>query len=664
MASDPAPENLSADQPLVTPDQDRLGYAAFARHVTGAIGAAPADGLVVGLHGGSGTGRSSVASFVRHNLAGAGTPVIEFNPWLLGVELDICERFLAQLEQALGGAGGERAADDGQARARLARTLRSQGSRIVVVMDDLDRLSPAGMREAGRLVRSVGALPNLVYLLVLDRQGRDAGEVSRIVQLPLDMPLAEPGALSQFFLDQFRELLDRHPAPRVVTQRHFDQAFSPGIETLLSTPRDVVRLINALRVSYPPISEEVNTADFVAIEAVRLFLPGLWDVIRRNPHGFAGSSRPRSAAAVDPETKQFHEAWREALDPSVQLGVTTLVLRLFPSVPDFEGLVIQRDSPSDAARQELRVASRELFTAYFRLAVPATTLSNAEMEALLVEADSADGFAALLVRLAGEEPAGGGGRLPQFLGRLSDIVPGISAEQAGPAVGGILEAGDRIGVEQDERLASLLEALLGRLDPGPRLVLLRAEMARRHGVGLIVAEVARLGREHGRHGGTHEVPAGGPVVDLEGLAALEQVALARIREAAASGRLLDVPRLPVVLGRWRVWDRNECMRWVSQTAANDDSLIELLTSFLQQGRDPYAADAGLHGPHRFDLDGLSSVLAAEQIADRVRRLARERAGTGIAQAALDQFVVEYDARQDGGEAATASGREVATDAEE
>src|SRR5579864_3653914 len=98
MASASAPANPSADQPLVTPDQDSLGYAAFARHVTGAIAAAPADGLVVGLHGAAGTGRSSVANFVRHNLAGAGTPVIEFNPWLLGAELDICERFLAQLD--------------------------------------------------------------------------------------------------------------------------------------------------------------------------------------------------------------------------------------------------------------------------------------------------------------------------------------------------------------------------------------------------------------------------------------------------------------------------------------------------------------------------------------------------------------------------------------
>jgi hypothetical protein len=113
-----------------------------------------------------------------------------------------------------------------------------------------------------------------------------------------------------------------------------------------------------------------------------------------------------------------------------------------------------------------------------------------------------------------------------------------------------------------------------------------------------------------------------------------------------------------------VWDRNECLRWVSQTAASDDSLVELVTAFLVQGRDPYATDPGLHSPYRFDLDGLSSVVPPEEIADRVRRLARERAAGGLAQTALDQFVLEYDARQEGGDAAGDSGREVATDAEE
>ncbi|MGN6379230.1 MAG: P-loop NTPase fold protein [Gaiellales bacterium] len=662
---DPVLATLSADLPLVSPDQDRLGYTAFAGLVANAIAAAPADGVSIGVHGGAGTGRTSVVNFVRGRLSAApDTLVVDFNPWLLGAELDVCERFFAHVEPLIRQPAHqpEQGGDAAQARDRLAAALRARGGHVVVVMDDLDRLSAAGMREVGRLVRSVGGLPNLVYLLVFDRARRDAEEVSRVVQLPLDLPLPESGALPQLFLDHLRDLLERHPPPAVVTQHHFDQAFSPGIETLLRTPRDVVRLVNALSVSYPPLSEEVNTADFIAVEALRVFVPGLHDVIRRNPSRFAGTSRPRSAAAVDADTKAFHEAWREALEPAVQLGVTTLVLRLFPSVPDFEGLIIQRDSPSDTARRELRVASGELFPAYFRLAVPATTISNAEMDSLLAQATSAETFAALLVRLAREQ-GDGGRRAEGFLDRLIDLVPALTGEQVAPAVGGLLEAGDQVGTDLDDRLVALMKAVLARIEPGPRLVLLRAEMGRRAGVGLIVSEVARLGREHGRHGGAPEAREGGPTVDLEGLGALEQVALTRIREAAAAERLVNVPRLSVVLDRWRVWDRNECQRWVAQAVARDDALGKLLAGFVEPVRGPMGGDWGAHGPRRLDLDALGALIPPEQIADRVRRLAGERTATGSAQTALELFVVEYGQRQEDGDAG-GSGREGVSQAEE
>jgi predicted KAP-like P-loop ATPase len=671
MPSVPAAAPLSADLPLASPDQDRLGYAGFAQHLANAIAVAPGDGIVLGLHGPAGSGRTSVANFLRADLAGApSTVVLDFNPWLLGAELDICDRFFEQMLPALGG-GGEwpegagQGLDRAELRARLGRALRAQRTRFVVVTDDLDRLSPAGMREVSRLVRTLAALPNLVHLLVFDRMRQEAADVSQVVQVPFDLPLPEAGSIQQLFLDQLRELLAQHPPPAVVTQHHFDQAFSPGIETLLATPREVVRLVNALRVSYPPLSAEVNTADFVAVEALRVFQPELYDLVRRTPGRFAGTTRPRTAGAVDDDTRRFHEAWRGSLDAGIRAGVTTLVMRLFPSVPDFEGLIVQRDAPSDAARQELRVASPELFSTYFRFVVPATSISNAEMDALLAQGRTGDAFGALLVRLAGERDASGSRRAERFLDRLADLVPTLEPELVAAAVGGLLEAGDDIGPDLDERVQALLDPLLRRLDPGRRLEVLRSEMANRAGVGLIVAEVARLGREHGRHGGPATVGEEERTVDLEGLAALEQVALARVREAAASWTLADVPRLPAVLGRWRVWDRNECMRWVGQAAARDDMLIKLVAGHLQLVRDPPPGDRGLHASYRLDPETMRPLIAPELIIERVRRLARERVATGAAQIALDQFVLEYELRQgdrDSGEPFDRDQRD--TDAEE
>jgi predicted KAP-like P-loop ATPase len=604
MAAVPDPVPLSPDLPLATPDQDRLGYAAFAGQIAAAVrGVDPAAGIVLGLHGAPGSGRTSVVNFVRGRLADdPDIAVADLNPWTAGPGEELSER--------------------------LAALLGDRQGRALVVMDDLDRAGPERIREVIRLTRAVAALPGVVYLLVFDRTRVPAEDVAKLVQVPFDLPLPEPGSLAQLFLDHLRDLLDRYPPPPVVTQHHFDQTFSPGIETLLRTPRDVVRLVNALQLSYPPLSQELNTADFVALEALRLFEPSLYDLIRRTPERFAGTTRPRTGAGVDEATRRFHEGWVAALEPDVQLGVATLVLRLFPAVPDLQSPAVQREAPGAGARQELRVASPELYSAYFQFAVPATTMSNAELEALLGEGRSREGFAAVLRRLAGERDPAGVPRLLEFLGRLGDRLPELGDAQAAAAVGGLLAAADDLGDDVQDRLDELLARLLRRLEPGRRRAVLEAEAAHGAALGAIVAEVARLGREHGRHGGAPTVAEGERTVDAESLAALEGIALRRIRDAAAAGRLAGVPRLPEVLGRWLVWDRAECLRWVARTVESDDGLVTLVMAY------------------RTDPRAMRPLVEPHTIMGRVRRLAGGPAPSAEAQAALEGFVLEYDLRQE------------------
>jgi len=48
---------------------------------------------------------------------------------------------------------------------KLATSLRDLGHRIIITIDDVDRLEPAEVLEVLRLVRAVADLPNVIYLL-------------------------------------------------------------------------------------------------------------------------------------------------------------------------------------------------------------------------------------------------------------------------------------------------------------------------------------------------------------------------------------------------------------------------------------------------------------------------------------------------------------------
>jgi predicted KAP-like P-loop ATPase len=647
MPSQPRQGMLSADRPLTDPAADLIGRARFARHIANSIALAPAEGMVLGLHGGAGSGKTTVANFVRAELAESpSTAVIEFNPWLYAADDDLGACFLSVLAPAFAGGEAPRdahGADLPALRDKLAQTLRDQRMRFVVVIDDIDRIPPQRRSELTRLVKLVAALPNVIYLMVFDRSTVDSTDVARLVQVPFDLPLPESGGLSTIFLDHLRELLERYPAAAVVTEHHWKQIFTPGIEALMQTPRDVARFVNVLRLSYPPVSAEVNTADFIAVEALRIFLPALYELIRSTPERFAGATRARTALTADSELQEFHDAWIQAVPVEVRLSVITLIVRLFPAVPDQPGLIINRDPPGENTRQELRIATPELFSIYFQFVVPGSVVSNADMDAYMADAGDKIRFGALLTRLAGERDAAGVSRMGAVLERMRDISGDLDRDSLETIVATFLNVGDELGLVRDRTARDLIWALLGRMDERERFALLSREIAHGRAISTGVWVIAELGLEHGHGGAQSDMPEDERLVTLDHLVELEQVGLRRIRDAARSDQLLGLPALAMVLSCWQVWDRAECVKWVSDQSESDEALIAIVAAHMVRVRDR-DSDLGTHGAYRLDPETIRPLISPDVIIHRIRQLARDGQG-GDSAIALDQFVVEYELRQ-------------------
>ena len=83
--------------------------------------------------------------------------------------------------------------------AELSKALSDQKKRFLIVIDDIDRLSPDEALLIFRLVKSVGRLPNVIYLLVYDRDLAESiiaerypsegpHYLEKIVQAPFELP--------------------------------------------------------------------------------------------------------------------------------------------------------------------------------------------------------------------------------------------------------------------------------------------------------------------------------------------------------------------------------------------------------------------------------------------------------------------------------------------
>lgn len=198
---------LSGDQPLKNPEDDRLGYKNFAKHLSKALcEMAPVEGMVVSIYGPWGTGKTTVLNFIKHYLhqiTEENRPiVIHFNPWWFSCGSDLVASFFAEMMLTLNHEGEEdkkileglaglceilSSAPQGgflaiigkllkprtetlyEIRDKIEKHLRDKKRKYIIVIDDIDRLVVDEIREVFKVVKAVANLPNMIYILAFDK---------------------------------------------------------------------------------------------------------------------------------------------------------------------------------------------------------------------------------------------------------------------------------------------------------------------------------------------------------------------------------------------------------------------------------------------------------------------------------------------------------------
>ena len=322
------------DNPIREPSEDRLGRAPLAASLAKQILHADAsEGLVVGVLGPWGSGKTSFINLVRHNLTAERVPVLNFNPWLFSGSEHLVQTFLSELTAhvriRLGlDRIGEMLDDYGDhlsavplvgpwpARARLLlrvtgfwqkpkksqiestrdkirEALMCQERPIIVILDDLDRLTTGEVRDIFRLVRLTASFPNIVYVLAFDRhqveealsQDGMAGRayLEKIVQLVHDLPETSREVLLDELTDAIDESLtgiDGLEPFDERTQVVWASVLFHVIMPLMRNLRDARRYCVSIRGTVTDIARAICLPDILALEAVRIFLPDAFTQLR------------------------------------------------------------------------------------------------------------------------------------------------------------------------------------------------------------------------------------------------------------------------------------------------------------------------------------------------------------------------------------------------
>lgn len=356
-------------------DGDDLKFAPFASRVAqGILNYAQNETFIVSLEGEWGSGKTTLINFIKEDLKNKREKVeiLDFNPWLItGIE-QIIKVFFDELIKVLSSDSfavkwnedikkdlrtlaslilpdninidvgliklGYKPKDTllpksektlVQIKEKINEYLRNSGKKIVVIIDDIDRLTDQETELIFRLTKGIADFDNLIYILLYDKGvvskslqkfKSENGQkyLEKIVQYPLTVPKPHTTTIKKLLfkeLDEILEKLKEDGIDFIFNEETWSQVHLV-IDKYIKTVRDINQIVNIISFEYPIIATEVNFTDFFIISLIKLKSHALYELIQNKPRDFfidkhrtyqAEDEKKRIVENFNENLKDFHE---------------------------------------------------------------------------------------------------------------------------------------------------------------------------------------------------------------------------------------------------------------------------------------------------------------------------------------------------------------------
>jgi Cdc6-like AAA superfamily ATPase len=375
--------NHNVERPIESEGDDRLLRQDFVARLLGALiePEGRSTGIVIGLSGPGGSGKSSILNMVAE-LAEARHPaaiVVSFNPWLANSRNGLIHAFFAEVTAALEAGPkkprpgqaeklkglaqtifkyGKRVAPadgvwfcDGGATAagldtmrqsltggetfrrmrdELARKLDESETDILVLIDEIDRLSDRDIAVCAQLVRAVADFARFSYLLAYDADRvapaladgnieRGRACLEKIVQLAVPLPPVLPRQIRRIIDARFRELVDDPDEHR----QRLSQLLAILVPYIVGTVRDAKRTLAGFEVLHRLLRLEVDAVDLLGWAAIQARFPGVEQVLRR-----------RQEQIIGPGNRLFGEALLDRMLTGYRPAAVDVAVKSEPGAPE------------------------------------------------------------------------------------------------------------------------------------------------------------------------------------------------------------------------------------------------------------------------------------------------------------------------------------------
>lgn len=637
--------NYSADKPIVTKDEDLLGRSIFSNKLAKAIYEYEDDsGLVIGLFGKWGTGKTSVINMAEEELLRLSKTddnkplIVKFSPWNYSNQDNLISLFFHSLNNKLQNSNNEKlkekigdflknyadavdglavipaigpvlapilktilklkgdkltkAPDLEESKEELKKALLKISSKIVVVIDDIDRLNNSQIRDIFQLVKQVGDFPNVIYVLLMDREvvssalkevhNIDGNEyLDKIIQVPFEIPDISKEKLYSILQKKIKNVYENLPIKVKIDQTYMRYVLDDCVYPYVKTLRDVNRIINIFQFKYGALCEETAFEDMLALTTIEVKEPKLYKWIYDNKENVCGGVKHALFAYKD-KNINYRTLYDENFKTyGINSNVAMNFLKtIFPTFADDINEHVYKYVTKDDTRAGMRISHEEKFDLYFSFDLDAVQVSRKIINASIYDYNNEQLIETIkIINKSGE--------IRYYLKELKSLTEFVPNDRLHLLSSVMLSL---IGCFKDEKKDEIFSLSANNLvycilndffkrfsdsSEGYEIIKSSLEKADKDSIGEFAIIINRIELSYARLVGTSEKEYD-QIISLEKLENLENVYVKKVKEILKGELISDINEFYMAFYLWKCFDEESAGKYLEELFIDDVNKIKFV----------------------------------------------------------------------------------------
>lgn len=467
---------------------------------------------------------------------------------------------------------------------------------ILIVMDDLDRLTSSELRMIFQLIKANTEFPNVTFLLLFQRNiveqrltdatqsGKDYLE--KIIQVPFNIPQVSQEQVHEVLFDRLNKILELDKNSTLqFDQDRWTRLYHAGLKNYFKNLRNVYRYTSTLAFHFSLLKGrtvfEANPVDLIAVECLRVFEPEVYNELSISKHAFTqfqsvGSTRENNKEAfkitIDSVISKTSKMNRE--------GIEKILNELFPTIHWITGNSYYEYSSYNNWFSEGRICHKKNFENYFQLSLSENDITKSDLVDFIGLTANENLMKSKILELNASH------KLKEFLSQFESYENQVVEDSAIPYISTLVGVGDLVNDDDtsffdifgaQSFIYRLIYNFLGRIDNIEKRGEILLECFKKSNEFVMIAKL--LVSEQTKRNENKEI-----LLNDFHYTSIKQLFVQKLKFFAFSNKeiLLENKAILTLLYHWKEWGEiQDIKNWIDLISTNFQDLLKFLFQCIQ-----------------------------------------------------------------------------------